>query len=101
MPRPLSARGQQRSPTMSFLPKRSRLPMGRGFRPVSRPEVAGPFLVTLWFGLVAGWLDLGLVLAQRAVDPHVSASLLRTNLHFAWMIPVSEALIFGLVGLSL
>ena len=65
----------------------------------SKPGAAGLFLTTLWFGLVAGWLELGLVLAQRAIHPHVSADILRTNRHFVWMIPVSELLIFGLVGL--
>ena len=59
----------------------------------------GLFLMTLWFGLLAGWLELGLVLALRAVNPHVSLDMLRTNRHFVWMIPVSDALIFGGVGL--
>ncbi|MGC8644102.1 MAG: sulfatase-like hydrolase/transferase, partial [Isosphaeraceae bacterium] len=57
--------------------------------------------MVLWFGLVAGWLDLGLVLAQRALHPHVSASILRTNQHFVWMVPVSEVLIFTVVGLAI
>src|SRR6185437_14521124 len=59
------------------------------------------FLTTLWFGLLAGWLELGLVLAQRAVNPHVSIDSLRTNWHFAWMIPAADVLIFGVIGLSL
>ncbi len=61
----------------------------------------GLFLSTLWFGLLTGWVELGLVLAQRAVNPHVSIDRLRTNWHFVWMVPVSDGLIFGVVGLSI
>ncbi|WP_240907131.1 sulfatase [Paludisphaera rhizosphaerae] len=55
----------------------------------------------MWFGLVAGWLNLGLVLAQGALRPHVATARVRTNLHFWWMIPASDALVFGVVGLAL
>src|SRR5829696_5461646 len=65
------------------------------------PGAGGLFLTTLGFGLVAGWLELGLVLAQRALDPHVPVDALRTNRHFAWMIPVSDALLLGVVGLAI
>ena len=61
----------------------------------------GPIRLALGFGLVAGWLELGLVLAQRALDPHVSMASLRTNRHFVWMIPVSDVLLFGATGLLL
>ncbi len=61
----------------------------------------GPFVTTLWFGLLAGWLELGLVVAQRAIDPHLSIDMLRTNLHFVWMVPVSDLSIFGVVGFVL
>ena len=64
----------------------------------SQQTAGGPFLTTLWFGLLAGWLELGLFLARRAVDPRLSIDMLRTNRHFVWMIPVSDALIFGVVG---
>lgn len=63
----------------------------------------GPWTVvlsTLWFGLVAGWLELVVVLAQRAYHPYVAMDTLRTNRHFAWMIPVSDVLIFGAAGLA-
>ncbi len=65
----------------------------------SQPSSGGLFLMTLWFGLVAGWLELGLVLAQWAVNPHVSMDRLRTNWHFVWMVPMADVLIFGVVGL--
>ncbi len=69
--------------------------------PGSQQRASGLFLTTLWFGLLAGWLELGLVLAQRAVNPHVSIDTLRTNRHFVWMVPVSDVLIFGVVGLAI
>ena len=73
-------------------------------------ESAGPgarlgsrelFVLIVWFGLLAGWLELAVVLAERAVNPHISIDTLRTNRHFVWMIPVSDVLIFGIVGLSI
>src|SRR4051794_3345757 len=57
------------------------------------------FLTTLWFGLVAGWLELGLVLVEGAVRPRASFDTLRTNRHLVWMVPVSDVLIFSVVGL--
>ena len=57
-------------------------------------------LITMvWFGLVSGWLELGAVVARRAVDPRVSIEMLRTNRHFAWMTPAGDLLIFALLGL--
>ncbi len=66
-----------------------------------RSEAGSVFLRTLWFGLLAGWLDLGLVLAQRSLRPHVAIELVRANLHLGWMVPASIALVFGVVGLAL
>ena len=63
-------------------------------------RAGGLFLATLWFGLLAGWLELGFVLAQRAANPHLSDDMLRTNRHFVWMIPVADALIFSVIGLA-
>jgi arylsulfatase A-like enzyme len=79
------------------------------FLPIANEDtVPGPqlgagdlFLRTLWFGLLAGWLELGLVLATWAVNPHVSMDRLRTNQHFVWMIPVADALLFGVVALAI
>ena len=59
------------------------------------------FLTVLWFGLLAGWLELGLVLVQAATFPQIFQDALRVNRHFVWMIPVSGAMIFGIVGLLL
>lgn len=60
-----------------------------------------PFLATLWFGLLAGWLELAVVTAQAAVKPHVSVETLRTNRHLVWMVLVSDVLIFSAVGLAI
>lgn len=54
--------------------------------------------VSLVLGLVAGFLELGLAKAQRALVATTTMSHLRTNLHANWMIPVAEFLIFGAVG---
>jgi arylsulfatase A-like enzyme len=53
----------------------------------------------LGFGLVAGWIELGSVLAQRSWASQISMSSLRTNQQFVWMIPVCDVLLFGAVGL--
>lgn len=66
-----------------------------------RPEIGSLFLRMTWFGLIAGWLNLGLVLAQGALRPHVAIARVRTNVHSGWMIPASDALVFGAVGLAL
>jgi arylsulfatase A-like enzyme len=86
---------------MQFRPKALHSSVDEEMSPGSKHGSGGLFVITLWFGLVAGWLDLGLALAQRAIHPHVSADILRTNRHFLWMVPVSEVLIFIIVGLSI
>ncbi|WP_237722440.1 sulfatase [Singulisphaera acidiphila] len=53
----------------------------------------------LIFGLVAGFLELALVLAQDALIPKITMDSLRTNLHFIWMIPLANVAIFGTGGL--
>jgi arylsulfatase A-like enzyme len=75
--------------------------VGKKAGPGTQQRAGGLFLTTLWFGLLAGWLELGLVLAQRAINPHIPLDALRTNRHFVWMVPVSDVLIFGIVGLAI
>ncbi len=86
---------------MRLLPEGLQPAAGEEVSPRSQHGPGGLFLMTLWFGLVAGWLDLGMVLAQRAIDLHVSDAMVRTNQHFVWMVPVSDVLIFGVVGLAI
>src|SRR5437763_11348590 len=69
--------------------------------PVSTPHEAaegsqapgvGPATVLLlaaWVGLVAGWLDLGLMLVHRRVDGDFT----RLGEHFVWIIPIGVALV--------
>lgn len=64
-------------------------------RPVARLLMAN----ALVFGLVAGGLELALVLAQDALSPKITMDSLRTNLHFMWMIPLANVTIFGVCGL--
>lgn len=52
-------------------------------------------------GLVVGWLELGLLLALRWVDPRVSMNSLRTNRHFVWMTPLGDLALFAALGLLL
>ncbi len=69
--------------------------------PGSRVGPAGLFRVAVGFGLVAGWIELASVVLRRTLDPRISMDALRTNRHFAWMIPVSDVLIFAAVGLGI
>jgi arylsulfatase A-like enzyme len=83
---------------MPTLRKGFRLAMGESAGSARQYGAGGLFLITFWFGLLAGYLELGLVLAQRAINPHLSLDALRTNRNFVWMIPVSDVLIFGAAG---
>jgi arylsulfatase A-like enzyme len=52
-------------------------------------------------GLVVGWVELAAMLAQRRLDPRISMDSLRTNLHFFWMVPLANVILFGVLGLIL
>ncbi len=71
--------------------------------PAIAAPVAGPIgrwlRLGLGFGLACGWIELALVLLQRALSPRISMASLRTNQHFGWMIPVGDALLFAAAGL--
>lgn len=54
-----------------------------------------------WLGLMAGWLELACMTSWRALYPHRSMNMLRTNRHYVWMVPVSEVVIFTVAGLVL
>ena len=64
-------------------------------------EYVRVFFTFLLLGLFAGWLELGLVLVSRTVNPHISIDALRTNRHFLWMVPVADVLIFGVIGVAI
>ncbi len=52
-----------------------------------------------WFGLIVGWAELGLVLAQKALrDP--GPLFFRMNRHVLWMVPAADLAIFVAFGLA-
>lgn len=53
----------------------------------------------LLFGLIAGYLELAVVLAHDRLVHTIAMDSLRTNLHVLWMIPVAEVMVFGTCGL--
>lgn len=65
------------------------------------PSGGGILLPAAWFGLLAGGLELATVLGQEEFAPRASQDALRTNVHRLWMIPVADAVSFGIVGLAL
>jgi len=56
--------------------------------------------LALGLGLVAGLAEVAVLGLQDWVDPVVTVDSIRTNRHYAWMIPVSDAGLFGVVGLG-
>ena len=68
---------------------------GPGLGPV------GVLVMSVWFGLVAGMLELGVLAAQDVMLHEVTVQSIRTNRHYAWMIPISDAAMFAAVGLPL
>jgi arylsulfatase A-like enzyme len=77
---------------------------GIQFPEVANRVEAGPvgvLLMSLWFGLIAGMLELGALAAQDVISGEVTVQSIRTNRHYAWMIPASDASIFTAVGLPL
>lgn len=87
---------------MTVLDRRFVLGVDRHLRqPGSKPKLVSPpeiLPAALWFGLIAGLLDLferafGWVFLGR-----ITYDTLRTNWHFAWMIPLSNVLLFGAAG---
>jgi arylsulfatase A-like enzyme len=89
-----------KTPRQSAREPHSDGPLGDKSGPGSRYKAGRPFLTILGFGLLAGWIELGFVVLQRTINPHVSLDSLRTNRHFVWMIPVADVLIFAVVGLA-
>jgi arylsulfatase A-like enzyme len=54
----------------------------------------------LWFGLLAGLLEIAVLAAQDAYRPTVTLASIRTNHHYLWMIPISTASMFAVCGLA-
>src|SRR5262249_47550629 len=58
----------------------------------SPPIGIGPAMVLVlaaWVGLIAGWLDLGLMVVHRLIDGDFT----RLGEHFVWLIPIGVAMV--------
>ena len=66
---------------------------GAGRCPIVAP-LPHPFLLSIWFGLVTGLLELGLVHAANHLLGWSTLSALQISRHFPWMIPVANLGLF-------
>ena len=67
-----------------------------GFQPIGvRPSMV--LLLSAWIGLVAGFLDLGLMAANRLID----GDFYRLGGHFAWIIPAGVTVLVLVPGMVL
>ena len=69
-------------------------PLAVGFGPVMALGLA------LGFGLAAGLAEVAILGLQDLIDPVVTVDSIRTNRHYAWMIPLSDVGLFAVVGLG-
>lgn len=69
---------------------------GRGKR--GKPEApwttAAPIILAIWFGLVTGLLELGLIYARSHLLGWSTLSALQISRHFVWMIPIANLVLF-------
>jgi arylsulfatase A-like enzyme len=56
-------------------------------------------VLSAWCGLAAGWLEVGARVLCRSID--ATNRLYTMSRHFAWLVPLSNLLLFSLVGLFL
>jgi arylsulfatase A-like enzyme len=58
--------------------------------------------MALWFGVVAGALELGVLIVQNVfLDRKATFDWLRASRHYLWMVPLGNLLVFGACGLLL
>jgi arylsulfatase A-like enzyme len=55
--------------------------------------------LSTWFGLLAGWLEVGTRVLARAFDPTHRLNMM--SRHFVWTVPLSNLLLFFMAGLCL
>jgi arylsulfatase A-like enzyme len=84
--------------------------MGRGGVPARDARAAeeqaepGPVSMVglaLWLGIVVGLAEVGELIAVRRITRAITSETLRTNWHYAWMVPASYVILFGALGLLL
>src|SRR5262249_59369734 len=63
-----------------------------------RPRPATILLLATWVGLVAGWLDLGLMVVNRRL---IHGDFYRLGEHFVWLIPLGVAMLVLVPGVML
>lgn len=63
------------------------------------PSPGSPWLSGLWFGLLAGGVELAVDAAYWAIRPRVTVASIRTNRHHLWMVPTSDLVVVGAAGL--
>jgi arylsulfatase A-like enzyme len=63
-----------------------------------RPRPATILLLATWVGLVAGWLDLGLMVVNRRL---IHGDFYRLGEHFVWLIPLGVAVLMLVPGMVL
>jgi arylsulfatase A-like enzyme len=71
--------------------------------PGAKPDwqVRALLRTALWFGLLAGLVEVGTALAQHAISPKVTVEDIRTNRHWVWMVPISDIVVFSALGIVL
>lgn len=67
-------------------------------RPPARFTPMNALLLAATLGLAAGLGELAVLGIQDAIDPVVTVDSIRTNRHYAWMIPLSDLGLFAAVG---
>jgi arylsulfatase A-like enzyme len=73
-------------------------PRGADERDASRAGPATVFLVALWIGLVAGFVDLGLMVLKNRLN---GDGFYRLSDHFPWIIPAGVSAVVLLPGMTL
>ena len=62
-------------------------------------RIASVMLLSIWFGLVTGLIELGFVYARSQFAGWSTLNALQLNRHFPWMIPLTNSVIFLSWGL--
>ena len=79
---------------------REAMPTEAGDQP-ARTWIPRVLIAALWLGLAIGLVELVMVGLLQQWNSALTIGSLRLNRHYPWMIPLSNALIFGAVGLGL